>query len=103
MTTKFPTVTGAGALIPFMDANRKREIVNIVFENIGGVQRLTHEAEKDPRWFLESFWAKLLPRGTLSTDNGSAAGTVDDLIDKLDRAANAKVINGDYEEKKDAT
>lgn len=102
MVQKFPAMTAVG-LIPFMDANRKREIVNIVFENIGGVQRLTHEAEKDPKWFLDNFWAKLLPRGTLSTDNGSSAGTVDDLIEKLDRAANAKVINGEFTEKDDAS
>lgn len=101
MSTKFPAVTAAGQMIPFMDANRKREIVNIVFENIGGIERFTHEAARDPKWFLETFWAKLLPRGAVNVELNAGAG-MEDLIDKLD-AANAKTINGEYTETKDAS
>lgn len=101
MKNNFPTIV-QGQLIPFMDAARKREIANIVFESIGGVARLTHIADQDPKWFYENIWCKLLPRGATAVDQGtSAGGTVEDLVDRMDKiesANNATVINGTAKE-----
>lgn len=89
-----PATTPGGMLVPFMSSRRRHEICDIVFEMIGGVQRLAHEAERDPKWFYGSLWVKGLPRAVStehSVDNG-----VESLLDKLDAAANAKTIEGAY-------
>jgi hypothetical protein len=104
---KFPTTPlGPHAMIPFMDANHKRQIANTVFEMAGGVQRLAHEADKDFRWFIESVWVKTMPRGVTAVDSGGGAGSVDDLIDRVDRLENggagATIINGQAKEHDDA-
>ena len=93
-TPKPPSVTPSGMLVPFMSARRRHEICDIVFEMIGGVQRLAHEAERDPKWFYGSLWVKGLPRA-VSTEHTVDNG-VESLLDKLDAAANAKTIEGSY-------
>lgn len=104
---KIPTMmTGPHAMIPFMDANHKRAIANTVFEMAGGVARLAHEADKDFRWFIENVWVKTMPRGVTTVDSGGGSGSVDDLVDRLERLENggtdAVVINGKAREREDA-
>lgn len=105
---QFPSVPiGPHAMIPFMDANHKRQIANTVFEMAGGVQRLAHEADKDFRWFIEAVWVKTMPRGVTTVDTGGGAGSVEDLVDRIDRlesgGADAPVINGHARERNNAT
>ena len=98
-----PTAGPAGLLVPFMDARRRMEICAIVFENIGGIQRLTHEAERDPKWFYGTLWVKGLPRAIAteaSTENSMES--LLDKVEKLEAQTNAKVINADYTEVTDA-
>lgn len=107
MSTKpfLPVTTPNGLLVPFMSARRRHEICDIVFEQLGGVQRLAHEAGKDSEsyWaFMTKLWGKGLPRATSTehtVDNG-----VESLLEKLDQrnGAGAKVINGNFEEVPDA-
>jgi hypothetical protein len=98
----FPTTTSNGMLVPFLSARRRHEVCDIVFENLGGAQRLEHEANKDQEsyWRFLGLWAKGLPRA-VSTEH-SAGGGLEDLLDKLDKAANAKTIDGNYVEVPDA-
>lgn len=102
-----PTVIGNGALVPFMDANHKRQVANTVFEMCGGTERLYHEADNDFRWFIETVWVKLMPRGVTTVDTGSSAGSVDDLINRMDRlekgGEGATIINAQAREVDDAT
>jgi hypothetical protein len=99
-TPKPPQTSAAGMLAPFMSARRRHEVCDIVFEMIGGVQRLAHEAERDPKWFYSSLWVKGLPRAA-TTEHTLDTG-VDALLDKLDKAANAKTIEGNFTEVPDA-
>lgn len=94
--------TAAGQLVPFMSARRRHEILDIVFENLGGTQRLEHEAgrDSDSFWKFMGLWGKGLPRA-MSTEH-NVGGGVEDLLDKLDRAANAKTIDGNFTEVPDA-
>lgn len=100
-----PMTTGAGLMVPFMSARRRHEICDIVFEQLGGVERLAHEAGKDSDayWqFMTKLWGKGLPRATStehSVDNG-----VETLLEALDKrnGGGAKVINGDFVEVSDA-
>lgn len=86
--------TPAGMLVPFMSARRRHEVCDIVFENLGGSERLEHEANKDNEsyWKFMGLWSKGLPRA-VSTEHTVDNG-VESLLDKLDRAANAKTIDG---------
>lgn len=97
-----PTVGPAGGLVPFLSARRRHEICDIVFENLGGTQRLEHEANRDSDsfWKFMGLWSKGLPRA-LSTQHSADAG-LEALLDKLDKGENAKVINGDFVEVEDA-
>jgi hypothetical protein len=99
-----PAAGPAGMLVPFMDARRRMEICAIVFENIGGVQRLTHEADRDPKWFYGTLWVKGLPRAVAT--EAAAGNDMESLLDKVEKLEsqnNAKVINGEYTEVSDAT
>jgi len=93
----------AGGLVPFMSARRRHEICDVVFENLGGAQRLEHEANRDQEsfWKFMSLWAKGLPRA--ATTEHTASTGVEDLLDRLDRADKAKTINGEFTEVTDAT
>jgi hypothetical protein len=99
-----PTAGPAGMLVPYMDARRRMEICAIVFENIGGTQRLTHEADADPKWFYTTLWSKGLPRtiaAEVTTENN--VESLLDKVEKLEAQNNAIVINGEYTEVSDAT
>lgn len=102
--TKFsPPVAGpAGGLVPFMSARRRHEICDIVFENLGGAARLEHEANRDQEsyWKFMGLWSKGLPRAATHEHNAGAG--IEDLIERLDRAENAKTIDGDFTEVTDA-
>ncbi len=94
-----PSFSPAGLLVPYMDARRRMEICAIVFENIGGVPRLTHEADRDPKWFYSTLWVKGLPRAVATevTTGNDMEGLLD-KVEKLEAQQNAKVISGDYTE-----
>jgi hypothetical protein len=88
MSKNLPAMAGpAGGLVPFMSARRRHEICDIVFENLGGTQRLEHEANRDQDsfWKFMGLWSKGLPRA-VSQQHSADAG-VEDLLDRLDKAA----------------
>ena len=103
MSKNLPPMAGpAGGLVPFMSARRRHEICDIVFENLGGTQRLEHEANRDADsfWKFMALWSKGLPRA-VSTQHSAGSG-MEDLLAKLEKGENAKVINGDFTEVDDA-
>ena len=91
-----PTTLPGGVMVPFLSARRRHEIADIVFENLGGVERLTHESDRSPAayWeFIKSVWSRGLPKA-VSTEHSVADG-VESLLERLDhmeRAAGATVI-----------
>lgn len=100
---KFPPMAGpAGALVPFLSARRRNEICDIVFENLGGAQRLEHEANRDQEsyWRFMGLWSKGLPRAI--SNQGNSESGMEDLLARLDKGESAKVINADYTEVDDA-
>lgn len=85
-----------GSLLPHMSARMRTETIDAVFHNVGGAERLTAWVEQsDDHYgkFLE-IWA----RGAVRSSNVevSASEGVEALLDKLDRADNAKLIEGAY-------
>lgn len=85
-----------GALMPHMSARRRHEICDTVFEMLGGVERLHHEANRnnDSYWEFMKMWQKGLPRA-VATEHSVNNESVEDLLKKLEQAEGAKVINGD--------
>jgi hypothetical protein len=81
-------------MLPHMSARRRHEILDTAFEMCGGVERLVHETNRNPEsyWEMMKLWGKGLPRA-VATEH-SVGADVENLLDKLDRAENAKVISG---------
>lgn len=90
----FPIALPGGELLPHMSARRRHEICDTVFEMIGGVDRLAHEADRDQEsyWEFMKLWSKGLPRA-VATEHSVSDG-VETLLDKLDQAERAKTIDG---------
>jgi hypothetical protein len=84
-----------GALMPHLSARRRHEICDTVFEMLGGVERLHHEANRDREayWDFMKLWSKGLPRA-VATEHSVSENSVEAMLEKLDRAQNAKTING---------
>lgn len=85
-------------MLPHMSARRRHEVLDVVFEMTGGVERLAHEAEKDSDsyWQFMRLWGKGLPRA-VATEHSVTEG-VESLLDKLDAKEKAKTIEGNFSE-----
>lgn len=97
-TPKFPLSLPGGQMMPHMSARRRHEIADTVFEMLGGVERLHHEANRDREsyWdFMKTIWAKGLPRAVASEPTASNE-QVEEMLKRLDQAENAQVINGTF-------
>lgn len=93
-----PTSLPGGLLLPFMSARRRHEICDAVFESLGGVERLTHEADKNSEayWEFIKLWSKGLPRA-VATEHSVSEG-LEDMLERLDRAERARTIEGEFTE-----
>lgn len=83
-----------GSLLPHMSAKLRTQTIDAVFEGVGGAERLRAWVEASDDNFAKFFevWA----RGAVRSSNvevGVSEG-VEALLDKLDRADNAKMIDG---------
>jgi hypothetical protein len=76
-----------------MSAQRRGQIVDTVFESVGGVERLTDWAEKNYGTFIEKVWVKGLPR-TNTMDHTLNANSVEAFWDKVTAAEDAQTIEG---------
>lgn len=63
-----------------------RVAMNQVFENIGGVEKLTELAMEEPKWFMEKMWVKTLQPEKVVADRERS---VAELLAELD----AKMVN----------
>ncbi len=97
-----PTSLPGGELLPHMSARRRHEVCDIVFENIGGVERLTHEAGRDREayWEFMKLWSKGLPRA-VATEHTVSDG-LESMLERLDASERATLIEGSCEEVPDA-
>lgn len=82
--------------MPHMSARRRHEICDTVFEMLGGVERLHHEANRntDSYWEFMKMWQKGLPRA-VATEANVNNESIEEALKRLDAAENARVINGD--------
>jgi hypothetical protein len=92
---KLPLVLPGGQMMLHMSAARRHQILDTAFEMVGGQEKLVHEIQRSPDsyWEFMKLWGKGLPRAVATEHTASA--DVESLLDKLDRAENAKVINGE--------
>ena len=81
--------------MPHMSSRRRHEICDIVFEMVGGVERLAAETEKSSEsyWEFMKLWSKGLPRA-VATEHTASEG-VENLLDKLDKAERARTIDAE--------
>lgn len=92
---KFPMTLPGGQLMPHMSARRRHEICDTVFEMLGGVERLRHEANRDREsyWGFMKLWSRGLPRA-VATEHSVNNESVEELLKKLDQHGAAQTING---------
>lgn len=80
MLTKPPAlIEGPGGLV---DSSKfARNAIHQVFENIGGVEKLTEEALKDPKWFFSKMFVKTVQPEKVEVQRDK---TVAELLAELD-------------------
>jgi hypothetical protein len=102
--SKPPMIVGGNPL----DVSRltKKNITD-AFERIGGLDRLTEEADKDPKWFLEKLWVKTMQPEKIEV---SREKTVAEMLAELDAAMQnvtpnqvegMVILDDDFEEEKE--
>lgn len=93
--TTLPIALPGGELVPHMSSRRRHEVCDVVFEMLGGPDRLYTEANKSSEayWEFMKFWGKGLPRA-VATEHTVSDG-VEALLDKLDAKERAVTINAD--------
>lgn len=89
-----PAAVPGGGLLPHMSARLRTEIIEAVFQGAGGPERLLAWVEKDDNNY--SRFIEIWARGAVRSSNVeiSASEGVEALLEKLDRAENAKLIDG---------
>lgn len=92
---RLPIALPGGQLMPHLSAKRRHQVMDTVFEMLGGEERLYHEAnrDRDSFWEFMKMWAKGLPRA-VATEHSVNNESVEELLKRLDRAENARMING---------
>lgn len=81
-----PTSLPGGELMPYLSAKRRHQVCDVVFDMLGGVERLHAEADKSSEayWEFMKMWSKGLPRVAHAEVN--AGEGFEALLDKLDAA-----------------
>lgn len=93
-----PVSLPEGGLLPHVSARLRRQTIDAVFEMTGGTDRLAAWAQANDdnyRTFVKDMWAP----GQAKSANVEvgASKSVEDLLEKLDRAERATLINGEFE------
>lgn len=89
-----PTAMAGGSLLPHMSAKLRTEMIDAVFHGVGGADKLrawVEASDENYKTFFE-VWARGAVRST-NVELGVTEG-VEALLEKLDRAENAKLIDG---------
>lgn len=91
-------VADGGGLLPHMSARLRTEIIDAVFHGSGGAERLLAWVDKSDENYAKFFevWARGAVRST-NVEVG-VSDSVENLLEKLDRADNAKLIDGEATE-----
>lgn len=90
-----PIITPAGDMLPHLSARRRMEVMDLVFEHIGGVEAMASWASRDND--NRSDFYKMWARGAVRSTNVevSSAVTPEDIIARLDAGEHARVISPD--------
>lgn len=84
-TPKLPMQLPGGVLMPHLSARRRHEVLDTVFEMLGGPERLHSEAnrDRDGYWEFMKMWAKGLPRA-VATEHSVNNESMDELLKKIE-------------------
>jgi hypothetical protein len=88
-----PMITPAGEMLPHLSARRRMEVMDMVFEDIGGVPAMSAWASRDNE--NRSDFYKMWARGAIRSTNIEVSNAVspEDIIARLDAGEHAKVIS----------
>lgn len=93
--SKFPMVAPGGQLLAGLSARRRAEQFDALYEASGGFERALAWIEKSDDNY-EKFFLGPYAKGAQRAVNveHSAGASMEDLLEKMDRAANAQTIEG---------
>lgn len=93
-----PTVLPSGTMLMHLRARRRHEIMDTVFEMVGGAERLAHEMNKSSEGYWEGvkLWGKGAAKPVSVEHN--FGNTTEDMVDELERSEKAQVIGGTFTE-----
>lgn len=99
--SQLPVSLPEGVLSPHMSAKLRTQIIDSVFDRVGGEDRLAAFVERNDENYLE--FLKLWGRGAARPQHleVSSDGSIENLLDQLDerkRAESARVVNGEVVE-----
>ena len=91
-------VADGGGLLPHMSARLRTEIIDAVFHGAGGPEKLLDWVEKSDENYAK--FVEIWARGAVRSTNVEVgvSDSVENLLEKLDRAENAKLIEGEATE-----
>ncbi len=88
-----PVALPGGGLVPHLSGRRRMQIVDTVFEMIGGTDRFAAWAEKNPGEFYTKIYAKGMSKPiSIETSNDDS---LEGLLARLDGGEHAKVVSPD--------
>lgn len=101
----FPSVIPGGALIPHMSARHRTQLVDALFEAVGGFERAKAHIEASEDNYHDFFMAWMKGQAKAINTEHTASDDLSNLIKRLDqedRMSNATVIDGTVTEITDA-
>lgn len=91
-----PMATPSAGLVPYLSPKAKQQEIDAVYYEMGGRKNYRAWAEANPGEYYTKHWLRNVPRPVL--EDQPSGSSMEDLLDKvetLERAANAKTINGE--------
>lgn len=85
--------------VQHMSPAAKQEVIDKAFHANGGQVGYNAWAKSNPDDYYNKHFLRNVPRPTAIEH--TAASSVEDLLERLDRAANAKTIDGEYRDASD--
>lgn len=83
------------SLLPHVSGRLKQNVVDAVFEAVGGTDKLVAFVEKDDenyKFFLQHLWSKNLPRVS-HNEHTLDESSVEAMLAKIDAGEHAPVVN----------
>jgi len=92
-----PSSVPGAELLPYLTARARNQVVETVFEMVGGTERMADWADKNYGEFLTKLWVKGLPSNSV-TEHTVSQDSIEAFWDEVDKREKTKAIEGQFTE-----